>query len=196
MTFDLKWREATKKDTVYMRSFKCTSAAATARGTVGVEHQVQAFFRHFAIAETNRAKDQGLDGRLMIAEDEQGIAAAYAHRLLAPEEYSAELDVPADSPLRDLCFLAVAERYRARSGALFGSAGTAGAMADEAINEALWDIRERAPGAPRVYVTGLVDYRNTASMRMLARNHFVEISRGCPPPTGDNRLGRWMRVLR
>lgn len=83
MTHDVKWREATKKDTRYMRTFTCTSAPAE-RGTVGVEYQVQVFFRQYAIALTNRAKDQGLDGRLMIAEDERGIAAAYAHRLLAP----------------------------------------------------------------------------------------------------------------
>jgi hypothetical protein len=194
MTYDVKWREVTKQDTVYMRTFRCTSARAE-RGTVGVEHQVQAFFRQYAIARTNQAKAQGLDGRLMIAEDEQGIAAAYAHRLLAPDEYG-ELDVPADCPVRDLCFLAIAERYRAPRGALFGDVGLRGAMADEAINEALWDIKDRATAAPRIYVTGLVDYRNRASWRSPPRNHFDEISRGCPPPTGDNRLGRWMRVLR
>jgi hypothetical protein len=195
MTYDVKWREVTKRDTAYMRTFRCTSAPAK-RGTIGVEHQVQAFFRQYAIARTNAAKAQGLDGRLMIAEDEQGIAAAYAHRLLALDEYPADLDVPAACPVRDLCFLAIAERYRAPSGALFGEGGTRGAMADEAVNEALWDIKDRATAARRIYVTGLVDYRNTASMRMLTRHHFDEISRGCPPPTGDNRLGRWMRILR
>lgn len=184
MTEDVKWREATKSDTVYMRSFICTSSRPK-RGEIGVEHQVQAFFRQYAIPRVNAAKDQGLDGRLVIAEDSRGIAAAYAHRLLALKEYPKELKIPAGRPLRDLCFLAIAKHHR----------GKGGAMADEAINEALWDIKDRSPEAPRIYVTGLVDYRNIASMRMLARHRFDELSRGGPPPTGDNRLGRWMREL-
>nr|WSS73673.1 hypothetical protein OG491_36220 [Streptomyces sp. NBC_01175] len=196
MTHDVKWREVTKRDTRYMRSFTCTSAPArTERGTVGVEHQVQAFFRQYAIALASRAKDQGLDGRLMIAEDEQGIAAAYVHRLLAAEEYR-ELEIQANCPVRDLCFLAIAERYRVPADTLLGETSSPGTMADEAVNEALWDIKDRAATAPLIYVTGLVDYRNAPSMRMLARNGFNEISRGCPPPTGDNRLGRWLRLLR
>ncbi|MFD3945536.1 hypothetical protein [Streptomyces sp. NPDC058579] len=195
MTHDVKWREVTKQDKTYMQSFACT-AERRRRGEIRVEYTVQAFFRHFGIAKTNQAKDAGLDGRLLIAEDSEGIAAAYAHRLLEPDEYPQELEVPDDCPVRDLCFLAVAERYRVAGGALFGQTGTPGAMADEAINEALWDIRDRAPKAPRIYVTGLVDYRNIPSMRMLTRNHFDELSRGGPPPSGDNRLGRWMRILR
>lgn len=195
MTYDVKWREATKRDTAYLRTFSCTSAPVS-RGTVGVERQVQSFFRQYAISATNRACNEGLDGRFFIAEDEQGIAAAFAHRLLADKEYPAALKIPAKCQVRDLSFLAVAERYRVPAGTLLGEFGTPGAMADEALNEALWDMQDRAGEAPRIFVTGLVDYRNEASMRMLARNHFEEISRGEPPPTGDNRLGRWMRVLR
>jgi hypothetical protein len=196
MTLDVKWREVTKRDKAYMQTFTCTTARQQ-RGKVVVERQVQAFFRKFAISQTNQAKDEGFDGRLMIAEDSWGIAAAYAHRLLDPEEYPKELKIPAHCPVRDLCFLAVADRYRTKADLLLNEAAKdKGAMADEAINEALWDIKDRAPHAPRIYVTGLVDYRNRASMRMLTRNHFGEISRGCPPPTGDNRLGRWLRILR
>ncbi|MEV7445671.1 hypothetical protein AB0O22_31815 [Streptomyces sp. NPDC091204] len=195
MTFDVKWREATKSDRTYLRTFTCTSAPVP-RGTVGAERQVQSFFRQYATAATNRAITEGLDGRLVIAEDEEGIAAAFAHRLVAVQEYPAELEIPANCQVRDLSFVAVAERYRVPQGALLGDIGTPGAMADEAINEALWDIKDRAGDAPRVYVIGLVDYRNAASMRMLGRNHFEELSRGVPPPTGDNRLGRWMRILR
>uniref|UniRef100_A0AAU2JYM7 Uncharacterized protein n=1 Tax=Streptomyces sp. NBC_00049 TaxID=2903617 RepID=A0AAU2JYM7_9ACTN len=196
MTDEIKWREVSKADTRYMRSFTCTSSPSPKnRGEIGVEHQVQAFFRQYAIAETNAAKDADLDGRLMIAEDSEGIAAAYSHRLLAPGEYPTELEIPAHCPVRDLCFLAVAERYRTRSDVLFGEAPR-GTMADEAIDEALWDIKDRSPDAARIYATGFVDYRNTASMRMLARNHFNEISTGRPPPTGNNRLGLWMRILR
>ncbi|WP_326827141.1 hypothetical protein [Streptomyces sp. NBC_01751] len=196
MNHDVKWREATKPDAVYMQTFTCTSARPKhGKDGVNVEHQVQAFFRQYAIKQTNRARDERLDGRLMIAEDSKGIAAAYAHRLLAPQEYPEELEIPVNCPVRDLCFLAVAERYRVTTGALYPEASAPGALADEAINEALWDIKVRAPDAPRIYVTGLVDYRNAASLRMLTRNHFDEISRGCPPPTVDNRLGRWMRIL-
>ncbi|WP_032769781.1 hypothetical protein [Streptomyces sp. CNS654] len=198
MTHDVKWRVATKDDTRYMQSFTCTSSSKKrGRAEVSFEYEVQAFFRKFAIPQVNQAKNDGLDGRLVIAEDEKGIAAAYAHRLLEPNEYrEIGVEVPPGCPVRELCFLAVAERYRAPRGKLPGLSFTPGAMADESVNEALWDIKDRAAESPRVYVTGLVDYRNAASMRMLTRNGFDEVSRGCPPPRGDSRLGRWMRILR
>jgi hypothetical protein len=87
-------------------------------------------------------------------------------------------------PVRELCFLGIALRSRS------------GIMADEAVNEALWDICDREPEARRVYVVGQVNYRNKASMRMLERSSFIELSRGVPPPNGNGRLGWWLRILR
>ncbi|MFB7609785.1 hypothetical protein [Streptomyces gardneri] len=188
MTEDIIWREATKADTVRMQSFTCTNQRRQ-RGEIPYEREVQAFFRQRAIPETNCSIDARLDGRLMIAEDCHGIAAAYAHRLLARHEYPPKLeDLPPDQPIRELCFLGIALRHR----------GKGGAMAGEAINEALWDILDSAPEASRIYVTGLVDYRNKASERMLIRYDFEQVSEGGPPPTKDNpdRLGRWIRILR
>lgn len=95
------------------------------------------------------------------------------------------LDIPASHVARELCFLAVAVRHRNQNGT----------VADEAVIEALWDIRDQEPAAERIWVLGRVDYRNKASMRMLQRHSFREVTRGEPPPKGDQRLGWWLRVL-
>ncbi|MGQ4490010.1 hypothetical protein ACN6LM_000437 [Streptomyces sp. SAS_281] len=191
MTDTIHWREAEKKrDTLSLRGFTCTTPREGRAAPPLHEDQVQRYFRHHAIAAANRSRDQGKGGRLMIAEDSQGIAAAYTHQRLDPASFPTKLALALDfmgvqEVVRELCFLAVATRYR----------NNGGALADEAVTEALYDIVDCEPEAERIYVLGQVDYNNKASMKMLERFDFLQLTQGVPPPTGDQRLGWWLRIV-
>ncbi|MFI8100477.1 hypothetical protein [Streptomyces sp. NPDC086023] len=119
-----------------------------------------------------------------------GIAAAYTHQRLDPTTFPPQLALALDfmgagEVVRELCFLAVATRNR----------GKEGALADEAVTEALYDIIDCEPEAERIYVLGQVDYNNKASMQMLDRFNFRQLTQGVPPPRGDQRLGWWLHII-
>ncbi|MGW9439607.1 hypothetical protein [Streptomyces sp. NPDC055607] len=189
MTDAIHWREAVKnRDTVALRRFTCTTKREGKRHPPPHEDQVQRYFRQHAIAAANRSRDQGNGGRLMIAEDSLGIAAAYTHQRLTnlPPKVALSLGfMGAGEVTRELCFLAVATRHRSKGGAL----------ADDAVARALYDILDCEPEAERIHVFGQVDYNNKASMKMLERFNFRQLTQGVPPPTGDQRLGWWLHII-
>ncbi|MFF0561955.1 hypothetical protein [Streptomyces sp. NPDC004266] len=190
MTDAIHWREAVKnRDTVALRRFTCTTKREGKKGPPPHEDQVQRYFRQHAITAANRSRDQGNGGRLMIAEDSLGIAAAYTHQRLTtklpPKVLLALGFMGAGEVTRELCFLAVATRHRSKGGAL----------ADDAVARALYDIIDCEPEAERIHVFGQVDYNNKASMKMLERFNFRQLTQGVPPPTGDQRLGWWLHVI-
>ncbi|MFF2305960.1 hypothetical protein ACFVVP_26055 [Streptomyces sp. NPDC058128] len=191
MTDMIRWREAAKKtDTLSLRTFTCTTRRKGKYDPPFHEDEVQRYFRQHAITAANRSRDQGRGGRLMIAEDSQGIAAAYTHQRLDPSRFpdrlaSALTVAGPREVVRELCFLAVATHHR----------GKGGALANEAITEALYDIIDSEPEAERIHVLGQVDYHNTASMQLLERFNFEQLTKGVPPPRGDQRLGWWRHII-
>ncbi|MEU0001873.1 hypothetical protein ABZ069_33690 [Streptomyces microflavus] len=191
MTDTIHWREAVKsRDTVALRRFTCTTRREGKNAPPPHEDEVQRYFRQHAIAAANRSRDQGRGGRLVIAEDAQGIAAAFTHQRVDPARFPPKLaralDITgAGEVVRELCFLAVATRYRGRGGLL----------ANEAVTEALYDIIDCESQAQRIHVLGQVDYHNKASMQMLERFNFSRLTQGVPPPKGDQRFGWWLHII-
>ncbi|MEU0953528.1 hypothetical protein ABZ353_14480 [Streptomyces niveus] len=141
------------------------------------EHEVQTYFRSEALADTNRSLRY--DQRFRIAEDAQGIAAAYTHA--RPAEPHPDLQIPPTHACRYLLVIAIALRHRHQGGK----------FADEVLIDALYDIVEREPDDDSVAVLARVDYRNVSSRNMFRRTGFEEVLPGTPA----SRLGWWLLTL-
>ncbi len=184
MSGSVRWRPAVKnRDTVALRSFTCARAWKGAKRPPIYEDEVQRYLRQHAVAATNRSRDQGRDGRLILAEDSRGIAAAYTHQRFDEPQRHPNLDIPDDLPQREICFLGVGLWRR----------GTG--FADTVVAHALWDVLDRSPEAPLVYIWCRVDHRNEPSQKMLTRAHFTEVTHGGPGAQPDARLGWWLRMM-
>jgi hypothetical protein len=92
--------------------------------------------------------------------------------------WSSIRDNPACTKIR---LIAVSLEYRGTS----QHPGQAGAVASEALDVTLAALREYAAGE-RVF--GLVDYRNTGSLRLLKQHGFVHLPDG---PVDDPDLQMW-----
>lgn len=173
----VSWRIPNKRDRGLLQSFSCAQGVPPKGQPLPWEHEVQTYFRHEALADTNRSVRH--DQRFRIAEDAQGLAAAYTHA--RPLEQHPDLHVPSGHACRYLLMIAVALRHRHQGGKL----------ADEVLINALFDIVEREPDHDYVAVFARIDYRNVPSQNRFRRTGFEEVIPGTP----TNRLGWWLLTL-
>ncbi|MFB7235020.1 hypothetical protein ACFCXK_09640 [Streptomyces sp. NPDC056269] len=185
-TFEHTWRQARKLDRHLIQStFECAAVRSGQKSAPAWESEVQRFLRHDALTAARTKRNQGQDGRFLIGVDTQGVAAALTHYRMLPTDFEEELGNIGNQPVREISFLGIHLRHR-RSG---------GAVADDALDAAFYDILDREPDANTIYVIGRADYRNNGSMRMLTRNGFTKIKDGVPPPHENTRLSWWVRPL-
>lgn len=174
---NLTWRTPADNpfDRALMQAFTCT----TPRPPMGAPHprlwewEVQSTVRNRLLKDT--ARYEHLDQVVRLAEDDDGIAAVFAHARM--KDWPPELGLPPGVPVRTLLILAIATRYR----------GAGGQLADRVMEEALYDILDREPDARRVVVLARIDHRNATSERLARRQGFELQDPGHP----DRPLGLW-----
>lgn len=171
------WRVPGKLDRRALQAFTCAKGIPPRGRPPSWEHEVQAYFRAEALADT--AASHRWDQRFRIAEDVLGIAAAYTHS--RPASQHPDLRVPPDTACRYLLMLGIADRYRNQGGK----------FADEILLDALYDILEREPDHESVAVFARVDRHNVPSQKMLSRADFQQVI----PGTAVRRLGWWLLTL-
>ncbi|MFD9690195.1 hypothetical protein ACFWXO_31055 [Kitasatospora sp. NPDC059088] len=173
----LDWRPAadTQGDRLALQNFECT----TPKPSYGEPHprpwewDVQADIRQRLLKDTARHAQR--DQRLLIADDDDGLAAVVAHAQM--KECPSEINVPPGVPIRLLVVIAVANRHR-RNG---------GAFADHALVECLYDILDREQGSDHIVVVTKIDFRNLPSMALAQRNGLeLEV-----PGDENDPLGWW-----
>ncbi|WP_430378144.1 hypothetical protein [Streptomyces sp. B1-3] len=174
---DFTWRTPGKHDRRLLQAFTCADGKPPSGRPLFWEEEVQKYFRHQALADTNSWAR--LDQRFHIAEDASGIAAAYTHA--RPESPHPDLQLSAGQACRYLLMLGVALRHRFQGGK----------AADEALLHALHDILHREPDSQSVAVLARVDRRNLPSQKLLLRWDFEEVI----PGTVSERLGWWLLIV-
>ena len=120
---------------------------------------MQKFFQKEVWEKLRQLK--GADARLRIAQDEEGIVAAYTHNRYDSDH--SEYTPPEGYGNRLIGYLAIAARCRYQGGIL----------ADQALTDALYEALDaESHAANGVVVWGKVHRKNKASKSMLARNEF------------------------
>ncbi|WP_328951333.1 hypothetical protein OG778_30275 [Streptomyces sp. NBC_00184] len=174
----VSWRTPQKNtDRAALDAFKCAERVPPSRKAPSWELEVEKYFHGQVWADTNRSRS--LDQRFRVAEDVEGIAAAYTHARAAG--LHPELSVPADTICRYMVMLGIAIRYRHQSGK----------FADEVLLNALYDIQDREAGQPEIVVFAKVHRHNQPSQKMLGRAGFEEDI----PGTSASPLAWWSLIL-
>ncbi|MFE0719773.1 hypothetical protein ACFW23_02320 [Streptomyces rochei] len=159
---NVKWREAEEKqDAQALAAFVCGIPAPPSRRPPQWEREVERYFRLGEVWEdlkTSKYSGQ----RFLIAEDSEGIAAAFTHARLVSNDQA--LMSPAGEARRMLMMLGIAARTR-QQGHRFGN---------QVLEEALYDILDSEPDSSCVHVWGKVRPKNLPSQRMLKRAGFEE----------------------
>ncbi|WP_432114726.1 hypothetical protein [Streptomyces sp. S1] len=171
------WRIPNKRDRRLLQSFSCARELAPTGRPAPWEREVQTYFRSEALADTNGSLTH--DQRFRIAEDAQGVAAAYTHA--RPADVHPDLILPPDCACRYLLMIAVALRHRNQGGK----------FADEVMIDALHDIAEREPDHDSIAIIARIDHRNAPSRNMFLRAGFEEVV----PGNSVSRLSWWLLVL-
>ncbi|WP_405801095.1 hypothetical protein OG291_08820 [Streptomyces halstedii] len=171
------WRVPDKLDRRKLQAFTCALGVPPKGRPPSWEHEVQAYFRTQALADTGASRRW--DQRFRIAEDAWGIAAAYTHA--RPASHHPDLRVPPGTACRYLLMLGIAARYRKQGGK----------FADEVLLDALYDVLEREPNHESVAVFARVDRHNIPSQKMLGRVGFRQVIAGTP----ERRLGWWLLTV-
>ncbi|MGW7363200.1 hypothetical protein ACWGI8_07180 [Streptomyces sp. NPDC054841] len=171
------WKIANKqRDAKALEAFTCALKRPPKNRAYSWELEVQKYFHKEVWADTNESSHLGQ--RFRIAEEAEGIAAAYTHARLAdqPPEF-----VPPDGePSRLLVMLGIAVRHRHKGGK----------FADEVLTDALHDVLDSEPESATINVFAKVHMHNTPSQNMLTRGEFRQHIRATP-----TRLGWWILTL-
>lgn len=167
----LEWREATKDDRRLLQQFECTRPPLREPGKRAqphpkpYEHDVQ------KAIHTLNVPLHGDDGIVLLGLDGDGDLGAV----------SVWSSIRAHPGLHKIRLIAVSLAYRGTS----ADSEIAGAVASETLDVALTKLSEYAAGE-RVF--GLVDHRNTGSLRLLKTHGFVHLPDG---PVDDPDLEMW-----
>ncbi len=167
----LDWREATKDDRRQLQRFECTKPPLREPGRRAqphpkpYEHDVQ------KAIHTLNIPLNGDDGIVLLGFDGAGDLGAA----------SAWSSIRAHPGLHKIRLIAVSLAYRNTS----PNPETAGAVASETLDVTLTRLSEYAAGE-RVF--GLVDHRNTGSLRLLKTHGFAHLPDG---PVNDPDLQMW-----
>jgi len=167
----LDWREAEKGDRTLLRAFQCTPPPPREPGKRPGPHPKPYELAVQKAIHTLNAPLRGDDGTAMIGIDQDG-------RIGAVSVWSSLRDNPG---LHKLRLIAVSLQLRGTS----QDPETAGAVASEALDITLMALQTHAAG-DRVF--GLVDHRNTGSLRLLKEHGFVHLPDG---PVDDPNLQMW-----
>ncbi|MEU8489377.1 GNAT family N-acetyltransferase [Streptomyces sp. NPDC048641] len=139
---------------------------------------MQTYFRHQALADTHAYTR--CDQRFRIAEDAEGIAAAYTHA--RPTDGVVQgIHLPTGHAFRYLLMLGIAARHRHQGGK----------FADEVVLDALYDVLAREPDHEAIAVMARIDHRNVSSQRLFSRHGFEEVFAG----TLTAPLGGWLLII-
>lgn len=176
---DVVWKIADEqRDARKLEAFTCALQHPPRNKSLVWELEVQKYFRKGVWADTNASRHLGQSFR--IAEDPDGIAAAYTHSRLADQP--PEFVPPARSQTRLLVMLGIAVRYRRQGGK----------FADEVLLNALYDIQDCEPESHEINVLAKVHMGNIPSQNMLERAEFQQGVPGTPA----RPYGWWYLILR
>ncbi|MFD3578236.1 hypothetical protein [Streptomyces sp. NPDC058644] len=166
MTLSVVWKIANKKqDASAMEAFKCAIKHPPKNRTFSWEREVEKYFHKEVWADTNASSL--LDQRFRVADDGDGIAAAYTHARIADQP---DFTPPAGEQTRLLVMLGIALRHR----------GKGGKFADEVLSDALYDILDSEPDSTTINVLAKVHMHNVPSQKMLTRAEFQQDTAGTP----------------
>ncbi|OKK17124.1 hypothetical protein AMK09_21495 [Streptomyces sp. CB02488] len=155
----IQWREAEEgHDAKLFADFKCALTVPPSTKPPVYERQVQRFFREQVWEQLGSHAER--DPRLRIAEDAEGIAAAYVH-LRYDSDHPMYMSVPGYGS-RLIGFMGIATRYRRQGGG----------FADQVLTDALYEARDADGAILGVVVWGKVHRRNKPCKSMLTRNDF------------------------
>ncbi|MEU0060459.1 hypothetical protein [Streptomyces sp. NPDC006334] len=177
MTPFVVWKIANKKqDALGLAAFKCAIKHPPKGRAFSWEAEVEKYFHREVWADTNA--HGRLNQRFRIADDGEGIAAAYTHARMAAQR---GFTPPTGEQTRLLVMLGIAVRHR----------GQGGKFADEVLLDALYDILNSEPESAKVNVLAKVHMRNVPSQKMLTRAGFQQQTEGTP----TKPLGWWSLTL-
>ncbi|MGW7641589.1 hypothetical protein [Streptomyces decoyicus] len=177
MTLFVIWKIANKQqDARAMEAFTCAVKHPPKNRAFSWELEVQTYFHKAVWADTNESSHLGQ--RFRIADDGEGIAAAYTHARLADQP---EFTPPAGEQTRLLVMLGIAIRHRRQGGK----------FADEVLLDALYDILDSEPDSAKINVLAKVHMHNIPSQKMLKRAGFQQNTAGTPAKP----LGWWSLTL-
>ncbi|MFF9246839.1 hypothetical protein [Streptomyces globisporus] len=173
----VSWKVADKqRDEEALKAFTCARRVPPNRRPYSWELEVQKYFHNEVWADTNESIYLGQ--RFRIAEDADGIAAAYTHSRLADQP---PFPVSDGSQTRLMVMLGIATRYRWQGGK----------FADEVLLDALYDIQDSEPESAEIIVIGKVHMNNLPSQKMLKRADFEQSTQG----SVARPLGLWRLTL-
>lgn len=167
----LEWREATKDDRQLLQQFECTTPPPREPGRRARPHPKPYEYAVQKAIHTLNVPLHGDDGTVLLGLDEHGALGAV----------SVWSSIHTHPGLHKIRLVAVSLAYRGTS----ADPEIAGAVASETIDVTLTKLGEYAPGE-RVF--GLVDHRNTGSLRLLKTHGFVHLPDG---PVDDPDLQMW-----
>ncbi|MFD7959235.1 hypothetical protein ACFV5J_00320 [Streptomyces zaomyceticus] len=177
MTLFTVWKIADKKqDALDLAAFKCAIKHPPNNRAFPWEGEVEKYFHREVWADTNASSHLGQ--RFRIADDGEGIAAAYTHARMADQP---GFTPPAGEQTRLLVMLGIALRHR----------GKGGEFADEVLLDALYDILDAEPESAKINVLAKVHMHNAPSQKMLTRAGFQQNTAGTP----TKPLGWWSLTL-
>ncbi|MGW4775136.1 hypothetical protein ACWEPA_00570 [Streptomyces filamentosus] len=177
MTLFVVWKIANKKqDASGLAAFKCAIKRPPRDRAFSWEREVEKYFHREVWADTNASSHLGQ--RFRIADDGEGIAAAYTHARMADQP---GFTPPAGEQTRLLVMLGIAVRHR----------GQGGKFADEVLLDALYDILDSEPDSATINVLAKVHMHNVPSQKMLTRAGFQQNTAG----TATKPLGWWSLTL-
>lgn len=167
----LDWREATKDDRPLLQRFECTTPPPREPGRRAQPHPKPYEYDVQKAIHTLNVPLHGDDGTVLLgldADTNLGAVAVWSSIRTHPG-------------LHKIRLIAVSLAYRGTS----ADPDVAGAVASEALDVTLTRLGGHAPGE-RVF--GLVDHRNTGSLRLLRAHGFVHVPNG---PVDDPDLQMW-----
>ncbi|MEV7164838.1 hypothetical protein AB0N60_22295 [Streptomyces microflavus] len=156
----MEWKDAQEdRDGKALAEFTCALPAPPSSKPPTWERGVQRFFQEEVWDKLSELREA--DARLRIAEDVQGIAAAYTHHHF--DSQSPEYDPPTGWGSRLIGYLGIANRHRHKGGA----------FADQVLTDALYEALEvESEYQHGIYAWGKVHRKNRGSKNMLTRNGF------------------------
>lgn len=157
----LDWREATKGDRVLLQRFKCTTPPPREPGRRAQPHPKPYEYDVQKAIHTLNVPLHGDDGTVLLGLGPDGNLGAV----------SVWSSIRAHPGLHKIRLIAVSLAYRGTS----ANPGVAGAVASETLDVTLTRLGGYAAGE-RVF--GLVDHRNTGSLRLLKTHGFVHLPNG------------------
>lgn len=167
----LTWREATKDDRPLLQRFECTTLPPREPGRRARSHPKPYEYNVQKAIHTLNVPLHGDDGTVLLGLNSDGALGAV----------SVWSSIRTHPGLHKIRLIAVSLAYRGMS----ADPDVAGAVASETLDVTLTRLRGYA-ASERVF--GLVDHRNTGSLRLLRAHGFVHLPDG---PVDDPDLQMW-----